>query len=79
MDRVLRPASFRVFDLVSVSLFEFRFCACVLPWVEILYMPWRAPRPFIGLAVSMRQSLTNAVTPFARRTPCLSGATQNVV
>jgi hypothetical protein len=32
---VLRPGSFRVFDLVSVS-FEFRFCACVLSWVEIL-------------------------------------------
>ena len=27
--------SFRVFDLVSAS-FEFRFCACVLSWVEIL-------------------------------------------
>ena len=26
---------YRVFDLVSVS-FEFRFCACVLSWVEIL-------------------------------------------
>ena len=32
---MLRPGSFRVFDLVSVS-FEFRFCACVLSWVEIL-------------------------------------------
>jgi hypothetical protein len=29
------PGSYRVFDLVSVS-FEFRFRACVLPWVEIL-------------------------------------------
>jgi hypothetical protein len=27
-----------VFDLVSVS-FEFRFCACVLSWVEILEGP----------------------------------------
>ena len=32
---MLRPGFFRVFDLVSVS-FEFRFCACVLSWVEIL-------------------------------------------
>ena len=33
---IVPPGSFRVFDLVSVS-FEFRFCACVLSWVEILY------------------------------------------
>ena len=31
----LKHDSFRVFDLVSVT-FEFRFCACVLSWVEIL-------------------------------------------
>jgi hypothetical protein len=34
--------SLRVFDLVSVS-FEFRFGACVLSWVEILYVMGKSP------------------------------------